>query len=43
MLQQLAGGSKSFEADVMRPALERLLGRLAAAPGSRPVTVAAAG
>ncbi|MEX1141516.1 MAG: TetR family transcriptional regulator [Thermoleophilaceae bacterium] len=29
MLQQLAGGRKDFEEAVMRPALERLLGRLA--------------
>ncbi len=33
MLQQLAGGREDFEAAVMRPALERLLGRLA---GGRP-------
>jgi DNA-binding transcriptional regulator YbjK len=30
MLQQLAGGREDFELAVMRPALERLLGRLAA-------------
>jgi TetR/AcrR family transcriptional regulator, regulator of biofilm formation and stress response len=35
MLQQLAGGREDFEEAVMRPALERLLGRLAAGSAER--------
>jgi DNA-binding transcriptional regulator YbjK len=37
MLEQLAAGREDFEAAVMRPALERLLGRLAGLDASRPL------
>jgi len=37
MLQQLAGGRGDFEDAVMRPALERLFGTLAARPAPAPV------
>lgn len=40
MLQQLAGGREDFEVAVMRPALERLLGRLSAVHAQVSLTAA---
>lgn len=41
MLRQLAGGRPDFEHSIMRPALERLLGRLAGAPTPTPLAQSA--